>query len=101
MLLALLGRVENLNLENPVPLRWSDAFFSGNSQIAAVGLNPVLFLYDTLKAGQAQFDEAQVREHYPQWRSYLGVDQPDAQTLNFTREQGVQPYRLAGSARRT
>ncbi|PTS98236.1 sulfatase, partial [Pseudomonas sp. HMWF006] len=26
VLLALLGRVENLNLENPVPLRWSDAF---------------------------------------------------------------------------
>lgn len=27
VLLALLGRVDNLNLENPVPLRWSDAFF--------------------------------------------------------------------------
>lgn len=43
VLLALLGRVAHLNLENPVPLRWSDAFFSGNSQLAAVGLNPVLF----------------------------------------------------------
>ncbi len=50
LVLGLLGRVANaLNLENPVPLRWSDAFFSGNSQVAAVGLNPVLFLYDTLK----------------------------------------------------
>jgi len=79
-----------------VPLRWSDAFFSGNSQVAAVGLNPVLFLYDTLKVGQSQFDEAQVRKHYPQVAQYLGVDQPDAQQLNFTRHQGVQPYRLAG-----
>ncbi|WP_103308256.1 MULTISPECIES: LTA synthase family protein [unclassified Pseudomonas] len=96
VLLALLGRVANLNLENPVPLRWSDAFFSGNNQVAAVGLNPVLFLYDTLKVGQAQFDEAQVREHYPQIVQYLGVDQPDAQRLDFVREQGVQPYRLAG-----
>ncbi|SDB26312.1 LTA synthase family protein [Pseudomonas sp. NFACC13-1] len=96
VLLALLGRVANLNLENPVPLRWSDAFFSGNNQVAAVGLNPVLFLYDTLKVGQAQFDEAQVREHYPQIAQYLGVDQPDAQRLDFIREQGVQPYRLAG-----
>ena len=96
VLLALLGRVANLNLENPVPLRWSDAFFSGNNQVAAVGLNPVLFLYDTLKVGQAQFDEAQVREHYPQIAQYLGVDQPDAQRLDFVREQGVQPYRLAG-----
>ena len=96
VLLALLGRVANLNLENPVPLRWSDAFFSGNSQVAAVGLNPVLFLYDTLKVGQSQFDEAQVRTHYPQVAEYLGVDQPDAQQLNFSREQGVQPYKLAG-----
>ncbi|MCF5141871.1 sulfatase-like hydrolase/transferase [Pseudomonas sp. PA-6-1D] len=96
VLLALLGRVANLNLENPVPLRWSDAFFSGNSQVAAVGLNPVLFLYDTLKVGQSQFDETQVRTHYPQVAEYLGVDQPDAQQLNFIREQGVQPYKLAG-----
>lgn len=96
VLLALLGRVANLNLENPVPLRWSDAFFSGNSQVAAVGLNPVLFLYDTLKVGQSQFDEAQVRRHYPQVAEYLGVERPDAQQLNFSREQGVQPYKLAG-----
>lgn len=96
VLLGLLGRVEKLNLENPVPLRWSDAFFSGNSQVAALGLNPVLFLYDTLKAGQAQFDEAQVRQHYPAVARYLGVQQPDAQRLNFSREQGVQPYRAAG-----
>ncbi|EPL10484.1 LTA synthase family protein [Pseudomonas sp. CF161] len=96
VLLALLGRVEKLNLENPVPLRWSDAFFSGNSQVAALGLNPVLFLYDTLKAGQAQFDEAQVRQHYPAVARYLGVQQPDAQSLNFRREQGVQPYRASG-----
>lgn len=95
VLLALLGRVANLNLENPVPLRWSDAFFSGNSQVAAVGLNPVLFLYDTLKVGQSQFDETQVREHYPQVARYLGVSQPDAQSLSFIREQAVQPYRLA------
>ncbi|POA90552.1 LTA synthase family protein [Pseudomonas protegens] len=92
--LGLLGRVENLNLENPVPLRWSDAYFSGNSQIAALGLNPVLFFYDTLKAGQAQYDEAQVRQHYPALARYLGVDQPDPQRLNFTRQQGIQPYRI-------
>lgn len=96
VLLALLGRVANLNLENPVPLRWSDAFFSGNSQLAAVGLNPVLFLYDTVKVGQSQFDEKNLREHYPQIAHYLGVDQPDSEPLNFSREQGVQPYRLPG-----
>ena len=96
VLAALLGRVANLNVENPVPLRWSDAFFSGNSQLAAVGLNPVLFLYDTFKVGQSQFDEHKVREHYPQIALYLGVDQPDSEQLDFIREQAVQPYRLPG-----
>jgi len=96
VLLSLLGRVANLNLENPVPLRWSDAFFSGNAQIASVGLNPVLFLYDTLKVGQSQFDEAKVREYYPQVARYLGVTQPDPEQLSFVREQAVQPYKFAG-----
>ena len=97
VLLALLGRVENLNLQNPVPLRWSDAFFSGNGKVAALGLNPVLFFYDTLKAGQAQFDEPQVREHYPVVARYLGVDRPDPQSLTFEREQTAQPYRLGAT----
>ena len=97
VLLGILGRVENMNLENPVPLRWSDAFFSGNNQVAALGLNPVMFLYDTLKVGQLRYDEAQVRAHYSVMAKYLGVDQPDAQTLNFVRHQAPQPYKVPGS----
>jgi phosphoglycerol transferase MdoB-like AlkP superfamily enzyme len=97
VLLGILGRVENMNLENPVPLRWSDAFFSGNNQIAALGLNPVIFLYDTVKVGQSRYDEAQVREHYSVMANYLGVDQPDPQSLNFVRHQAPQPYKVAGS----
>lgn len=93
--LGLLGRIENLNLENPVPLRWSDAFFSGNNQISALGLNPVLFLYDTLKAGESRYDEDEVRKHYDVVARYLGVKQPDTAALNFTRNQSIQPYRLA------
>ena len=97
VLLGILGRVENMNLENPVPLRWSDAFFSGNNQIAALGLNPVLFLYDTVKVGQSRYDEAQVREHYAVMANYLGVDKPDPQTLDFVRHQAPQPYKIPGS----
>lgn len=97
VLLGILGRVENMNLENPVPLRWSDAFFSGNNQIAALGLNPVIFLYDTVKVGQSRYDEAQVREHYAVMANYLGVDKPDPQTLNFVRHQAPQPYKVPGS----
>ena len=97
VLLGILGRVENMNLENPVPLRWSDAFFSGNNQIAALGLNPVIFLYDTVKVGQSRYDEAQVRAHYAVMANYLGVEKPDPQTLDFVRHQGPQPYKVPGS----
>ncbi|WP_407316234.1 LTA synthase family protein [Pseudomonas sp. nanlin1] len=99
VLLGLLGRLDHLNLENPVPLRWSDAFFSGNNQVAALGLNPVLFFYDTLKAGQSRYDEDQVREHYPVVAHYLGVTAPDPKALNFTRQQAPQAYRLAPGER--
>ena len=97
VLLGILGRVENMNLENPVPLRWSDAFFSGHNQVAALGLNPVIFLYDTVKVGQSRYDEAQVREHYAVIAKYLGVDQPDPQTLNFVRHQAPQPYKVSST----
>jgi len=92
---GLLGRAAALNLENPVPLRWSDAFYSGNSQVAAVGLNPALFFYDTLKLEPVAFDEAATREHYEVVADYLGVTARDREALNFVREQGVQPHRLS------
>ncbi|EPO6702289.1 sulfatase-like hydrolase/transferase [Pseudomonas chengduensis] len=95
--LGILGRVDNINLENPVPLRWSDAFFSGDNQISALGLNPVIFLYDTLKVPSQPYDREQVAEHYDVVSRYLGVDQPDAQSLNFSREQASQSYAIAGS----
>ena len=91
---GLLGRFENLNLENPVPLRWSDAFFSGDNQIASLGLNPVLFLYDTSKDNLAPYDEEAVRRSYPLLTQYFGIDAPDEQTLNLRRVQGPQPYAI-------
>jgi len=88
--LGLLGRVDNLNLENPVPLRWSDAFYSGDAQIAALGLNPVVFLYDTLRVDPVAYDEAEARRHYPLMADYLGIDRPDAQALDYRRQQPAQ-----------
>lgn len=93
--LGLLGRVDNLNLENPVPLRWSDAFYSGDAQIAALGLNPAVFLYDTLRVDPVAFDEAEARRHYPLMTDYLGIDQPDSQALDYRRQQAAQPSALA------
>jgi len=94
--LGLLGRVDNLNLENPVPLRWSDAFYSGDAQIAALGLNPVVFLYDTLRVDPVAYDEAEARRHYPLMATYLGIDTPDEQALDYRRQQPAQPTALAG-----
>lgn len=94
-LLGLLGRVTDINPENPVPLRWSDAFFSGDIELAAVGLNPVIFfLFDTAWMKDEPFDRALVEEHYDVMASYLGVDKPNRETLEFNRARGVQPHRI-------
>jgi glucan phosphoethanolaminetransferase (alkaline phosphatase superfamily) len=97
--LGILGRVENINLENPVPLRWSDAFFSGNTQISALGLNPVIFLYDTSRVPHTPYDPVQVKAHYAAVSQYLGVSQPDVATLDFSRNQGPQPYAITSNQR--
>lgn len=99
VLLVLIGRVSNLNLENPVPLRWNDAFFAGDSQLGALGLNPVLFFYDTLHVPQERFDAEQVQAAYAQVSNYLGVTQPDAEQLSFSRIIKEQPHRLSAEQR--
>jgi phosphoglycerol transferase MdoB-like AlkP superfamily enzyme len=97
--LGLLGRVTDINLENPVPLRWSDAFFSGDNQVAALGLNPVIFLYDTMSLPQDRYDLAQVRNHYEAVSTYLAVDKPDTESLVFSRTPAPQPWRLDNGSR--
>ncbi len=92
--MGLLGRVSNINLQSPMPLRWSDAFSSGNRQLAAVGLNPVLFLYDTLLVPQSPYDREKVGHYYDTMVDLLDIDRPDRKALNFTRQIGPQPHRL-------
>lgn len=92
--LAILGRYTNINLENPVPLRWSDAFFSGDSQLGALGLNPVIFFYDTLSVPENRYDLDQVREHYSVLSRYLGVETPDSEALKLNRQVPLQPHAL-------
>ena len=78
---AVMGKVGST-----VPLRWSDAFFSGNPEVSAVGLNPVLFFFDTLQNQTREYDEKLLAEHYDSVAAYLGVDNPDVQTFNFSRQ---------------
>lgn len=93
--LSLLGRFTDINFSNPVPLRWSDAFFSGNSQLAAIGLNPIIFLYDTARTDTSPYDKKRVASHYEMLSEYLGVDQPDKAKLDFTRTRGPRAHKLA------
>jgi phosphoglycerol transferase MdoB-like AlkP superfamily enzyme len=73
------------------PLRWSEAFFSTDTFVSALTLNPLHYFFDTLAHRDADFDTAKVREHYAQMAAYLGVEQLDPQHLNFRRPNHVSP----------
>src|SRR5690606_13728663 len=91
---CLLGRTTDIHIQNPVPLRWSDAFFSGNQAVGALGLNPVLFLYDTTGVKADDFNLALVQQYYPLMVSYLGVQNPDPSHPHYDRFIEPQPHRL-------
>ncbi|OUR88421.1 hypothetical protein A9Q81_24090 [Gammaproteobacteria bacterium 42_54_T18] len=77
-------------LGSTMPLRWNDAFFTGNPSIAALGINPVLNFTDSFKYRFAsKYDEATVRDYYPSIAEYLGVEEPDSVTLNYTRRNAA------------
>ena len=67
------------------PLRWSEAYFSANEAVAALALNPVLFLWDTAENRTAPYDRDKVREHYAYTAALLGIKTPDPQKLDFAR----------------
>ncbi|MGQ9424790.1 LTA synthase family protein [Gilvimarinus sp. F26214L] len=96
---GLLGRL-SVNLSNPVPLRWSDAFFSGNAELAAIGLNPVIFLFDTAGMETSPYDRDVVAEHYEVVADYLGVSEPNREELNFTRRHGAQSHSMVQPGQR-
>ncbi|OUV25162.1 MAG: hypothetical protein CBC57_05790, partial [Euryarchaeota archaeon TMED97] len=67
------------------PLRWSDAFFSNNSFISALGLNPVLYYNDTRRFAKDDFNEKNARKYFPELSEYLTINNPDPQLLNYGR----------------
>ncbi|ACC97934.1 Alkaline phosphatase superfamily [Elusimicrobium minutum Pei191] len=72
---------------NQYPLRWSNAYFSSNNFISNLTLNPVLNIYDTYRfAKEDSYNIEAVKKYYPIMAEYLGVDNPDINTLNFKRE---------------
>lgn len=67
------------------PLRWSEAYFASSEAVAALALNPVLFLTDTMGNRERPFNKEKVREHYARVSELLGVKEPDAEGLSFAR----------------
>lgn len=91
---AILGRVTNINILNPIPLRWSEAFVSGDRAIGALGLNPVLYFRDTLLIPVSPFDKQQVADYYPLMAEHLGIPDNQQRDLNFVRTVDVQAHKL-------
>src|SRR5438105_5258800 len=73
------------------PLRWSDAFFSTDSFVGELALNPAQYLFETMREEPPRFDIARVRRLYPLIAGYLGVDHPDPQTLALARTPRLFP----------
>lgn len=82
-----------------VPLRWNHAFFSHSTTVGSLGLNPVLYFYDSYRYKKTEYDERLVRELYPDLAVYLGVDQPDQQALVYDRRFPATPS-VAGEGQR-
>ena len=71
-LLILLGRW------SLVPLRWNHAFFNGNAEVAALGLNPFVWIYDTARFTTNTATKENLKPHFGILSQLLGADFPTA-----------------------
>ena len=67
------------------PLRWSEAFATPHTFAPAVALNPVLYFFNTLKNKDISYSTEATRKVYPLVADYLGIEDRDAEKLNFRR----------------
>jgi phosphoglycerol transferase MdoB-like AlkP superfamily enzyme len=79
LLLGLHGRLARF------PLRWSDAYFSTSPFVAALALNPVLFLRSTWPNRHSAADARTARSLYPALVATLRVERPDPDRLALSR----------------
>lgn len=80
--LAIFGRV------GQYPLRWSDAYNSGNDYKANLALNPFQSFFSSLKFRNTGFDEKQTKKYFPLMAGQLGLPHNDLTSLNFQRILG-------------
>ncbi|MVT11812.1 LTA synthase family protein [Chitinophaga tropicalis] len=74
------------------PLRWSQAMFTRDNGITSLALNPVLYFVSNLSVQKDTYDLDKTKKYYPVMAKYLGVENPDAEKLNFVRQiTGADP----------
>jgi phosphoglycerol transferase MdoB-like AlkP superfamily enzyme len=73
------------------PLRWSDAYVARDPFAAELALNPLQFLFETMREEPVKLDENRVRRLYPIMASYAGVDRPDPKSLSLARTPRLFP----------
>lgn len=83
---GIIGKVDSV-----VPLRWSDAFFTEHPDPVSLALNPVEFFVATYKNNSRPYDPKLLKKTYPLIADYLGVDEPDISTFNFSRKVAGRP----------
>ena len=76
---AIMGRV------GQYPLRWSDVQDLGSDYKASLATNPFQSFASTLAFKDSKIDMAIIRETYPEMAAYYGVDNPNIDSLNFSR----------------
>ena len=74
ILLVLMGRW------SLVPLRWNHAYFNGDAQVAALGLNPFVWVYDTAKFTTKPVNKDGLQPHFPTLSHLLGAEFPSLST---------------------
>src|SRR5436309_4906318 len=73
------------------PLRWSDAYFSRDSFVGDLALNPAQYLFESTREEPPRFDVARVRRLYPVIVRYLGLEHPDPRSLTLKRTPPLFP----------
>ena len=85
-LLILLGRW------SLVPLRWNHAFFNGNAPVAALGLNPLVWIYDTASFTTKTAIKEDLTPYFGTLSDLLGADFPSNSVAALDRwETPVAP----------
>lgn len=73
------------------PLRWSEAFFSSQTAISNLALNPLLYLKNTFTFKQQTYDLKLVDKHYDQVARFLKIQQRGPRQLHFMRSFKSKP----------